>query len=156
MMILWLLLAASLGGAIGLFAASLLAAGARGDLALDLARERSKVALAHLVGDLMCAQLAEFLKRKDLSVKTRHYIGDLLYRWGALRPATTTNAPHPVTLTGPVPLNVPSVWIGPMGGSLESGVTAKGCVGAAAVTDEPEFVGAPAAENGQRTGEEVL
>jgi hypothetical protein len=34
----------------------------------------------------MCAELAEELRRKDIKVKTRHRIGDLLYRWGALRP----------------------------------------------------------------------
>jgi len=59
------------------------------DLKLDLERERARTHNAHHTGDLMVAQLAEFLKRKDLGVKTRHHVGDLLLRWGALRPATT-------------------------------------------------------------------
>jgi len=128
-MVLWLLLAASLGATIGLFTASLLAAGARADTELELVREQCKARLAHQVGDMMCAELAEELRRKDIKVKTRHRIGDLLYRWGALRPVTTTSA-----MTANIIL------------------THKTDIGT--LTEEPEFVGAPAPENGQRTGTE--
>jgi hypothetical protein len=100
MTVLWLFLAAAFGGAIGFFACALLGSGAKADLELELVRANCAVALAHQIGDLMCAELAEELRRKDIKVKTRHRIGDLLYRWGALRPTTTTSAvTDHVTLT---------------------------------------------------------
>ena len=88
MTVLWLFLAALLGGAVGFFACALLGSGAKADIELELVRANCAVALAHQIGDMMCAELAEELRRKDIKVKTRHRIGDLLYRWGVLRPTT--------------------------------------------------------------------
>ena len=97
MTVLWLFLAALLGGAVGFFACALLGSGAKADIELELVRANCAVALAHQIGDMMCAELAEELRRKDIKVKTRHRIGDLLYRWGALRPTTTTTVAAPLS-----------------------------------------------------------
>jgi hypothetical protein len=92
-------LAAAFGGAIGFFACALLGSGAKADLELELVRANCAVALGHQVGDMMSVALAEFLERKDLGVKARAHLKDLRFRWGALRPTTTTSAPVAFTLT---------------------------------------------------------
>jgi len=82
-----------IGGAV----MALLAASAKADLRLDAIRERCRADLAHHVGDEMAALLAAVAERKDLRPRVRSHIGDLLLRWGALRPTTTTNVPGDFT-----------------------------------------------------------
>jgi hypothetical protein len=86
------LFAVCAGAGAGVLLMALAVAGAKADLQLDALREHSRAALAHGVGDTMAAELALCLRRGDFGAASRKRIGDLLLRWGALRPEAATPA----------------------------------------------------------------
>ena len=92
MTVLLFLLAVIGGGALGTLFMALAVAGVRADLLIETGRAQCEAAIAHTVGDEMAAELASHLRRKDFGASSRKRIGDLLLRWGALRPAASVLA----------------------------------------------------------------
>ena len=88
-------LCACVAGSLGFLLACAFALGAKADATLDAIRARCEADIAHIVGDALAAELAGHLKRKDFGASSRKRIGDLLLRWGALRPAETMTASAP-------------------------------------------------------------
>jgi len=82
------------GAAFGVLIMALAVTSAKADLQIEAGHAQASADMAHSVGDALAAELALHLRRKDFGAASRKRIGDLLLRWGALRPASAPDAPQ--------------------------------------------------------------